>query len=390
MSDKTRKLLAWLLVVVAIVVAGFLGVTYPIPEPPNIQVMGDGDSHFTNLVASGDITAGDDLVVTDDSTLGGDIALTGNLAVGDGTPTVTQDGEDAYVEGQFEVDGEAQFDGAIDANSTVTIAGATTLASDLTVSPDATGGNQGAKNEINGLPRIKMVALSSMTNGSTETTSYMDDSPTGEYAPIDADVTEAEGSGDSVYRIGASSYKASFADTAEADDGFKRTITGDDLEDNESIGFWIYSDTALSAGDLQIMLTDDGGTRNYDIGAVASANVWTWVEVDISSLAGGTGDTVTEFGITLTSAGATNLGAFVIYVDGVWKWDADDEEDLGNAILQDGVLSVLSITTAQDQANTPAMLTENTDFFVHYESGNDYIVTVTDQSANSGVAMVAY
>lgn len=39
--------------------------------------------------------------------------LTGNLKVGDGTPTVTLDGEDAYVEGTLEVDGAARFDGSV-------------------------------------------------------------------------------------------------------------------------------------------------------------------------------------------------------------------------------------------------------------------------------------
>lgn len=54
--------------------------------------------------------------------------VTGNLAVGNGVPTVAQDGEDAYVEGGFEVDGAARFDGAITAISTIT--GQNTLALD--------------------------------------------------------------------------------------------------------------------------------------------------------------------------------------------------------------------------------------------------------------------
>jgi len=48
-----------------------------------------------------------------------DNAFSGSIAIGDGSPSVAQDGEDLYVEDQFEVDGEARFDGAIDANSTV-------------------------------------------------------------------------------------------------------------------------------------------------------------------------------------------------------------------------------------------------------------------------------
>lgn len=42
---------------------------------------------------------------------------TGNLKVGNGTPTVVQDGEDAYVEGTLEVDGASRFEGAITATS---------------------------------------------------------------------------------------------------------------------------------------------------------------------------------------------------------------------------------------------------------------------------------
>lgn len=36
-----------------------------------------GDSNFTNVVASGDITAGDDLTVTDDASVGGNLSVTG-------------------------------------------------------------------------------------------------------------------------------------------------------------------------------------------------------------------------------------------------------------------------------------------------------------------------
>jgi hypothetical protein len=33
---------------------------------------------------------------------------------------------------------------------------------------------------------------------------------------------------------------------------------------------------------------------------------------------------------------------------------------------------------------------EWTDFFVHYESGNDFVVWITDQSAAFPMALVAY
>ena len=42
-----------------------------------------------------------------------DVSAGGDLKIGDGTPDVIQDGEDAYVEGTLEVDSAARFDGAI-------------------------------------------------------------------------------------------------------------------------------------------------------------------------------------------------------------------------------------------------------------------------------------
>ena len=45
----------------------------------------------------------------------------GDLIVGAGTPSVTQNGEDAYVTGTFEVDGASEFDGAVDFDSSIVI-----------------------------------------------------------------------------------------------------------------------------------------------------------------------------------------------------------------------------------------------------------------------------
>ena len=70
--------------------------------------------------------------------------LTGNLAVGNGTPSTTQDGEDAYVEGMFEVDGGAAFAGNLYANAaivttTLTLASATVWITDAgIIAPSAT------------------------------------------------------------------------------------------------------------------------------------------------------------------------------------------------------------------------------------------------------------
>lgn len=65
--------------------------------------------------------------------------VTGNLIVGDGSPgTASMDGEDAYINGQIEVDGAAQFDGAVTMASTLALTGTLTGAGNVTLD-DGTG-----------------------------------------------------------------------------------------------------------------------------------------------------------------------------------------------------------------------------------------------------------
>jgi len=76
-----KKWIAWILV--ALVIFGvntYLGVSYPIPEPPAEAIVELGTTHFTDLEAE-DITATDDLTVTDDAAVGGDLGVTGDLGL---------------------------------------------------------------------------------------------------------------------------------------------------------------------------------------------------------------------------------------------------------------------------------------------------------------------
>jgi len=66
--------------------------------------------------------------------------LGGNFKVGNGTPDVTQDGEDAYIEGTLEVDGAARFDGAVTAASLTVTAALTANGSITGDGGDALGG----------------------------------------------------------------------------------------------------------------------------------------------------------------------------------------------------------------------------------------------------------
>ena len=332
-----------------------------------------------------------------------DIEWLGFSSFGNGTPDGVTDGtaEDVYVEGGLEVDLVIYADGAIDADSTLDVAGgitagstlnvtgATTLASDVTLSADTTGGNALAKNEFIGLPRVTLVALGEGTNGTTETTSYMDDTPTGEWTEDDAGTNLVLSADASYYRTGAASLKIAFTDVVDGD-GCTGTAGGQDsLADNESIGFWIYSDVAITSGDFNLTIDDSDGTdQSYDIGAV-TANAWVWREVNIAACDANC-DTMDNIKIVATSQGGTNLTAANIYIDGMYKWDSADEEALGQAIVQDGVLAVLGVVTAAGEANTQLAQVEYTDYFVHYESGADFIVWITDESATSSMAMIAY
>lgn len=271
-----------------------------------------------------------------------------------------------------------------DATGTVAL---TTQAVDMTLTEDETGGNAGAKTEYIGLPRIKLIGGGQGTNPGNQTIVLADDSPEGEFAPIDASVTEAAEV--ALYRVGAGSYKMTWAaDAAENDGVIDAALFGNvSLEDQESIGLWLYSTVALAAGDLQIVIKDDApADRKFNIPAVPTANRWRWVEVDISSLDAGTGDVCSDFSITMTAQGAaaaTLDSGFVLYFDTGYAWDAVDEEALGVDIFYDGVLGVTNTETG-------AALVEYTNYFVHYQTGTDAIVYIDDQSAADIVILAAY
>lgn len=88
MSDGTKKLVGWAIVVAAIVGAAFLGVRFPVPEAPD-PGMGALEEFFT---LGEETRAGfrpiqmRALNVAQDLTVGGDTTLTGGLAVGAGYP----------------------------------------------------------------------------------------------------------------------------------------------------------------------------------------------------------------------------------------------------------------------------------------------------------------
>lgn len=413
-----------------------------------------GDTNFTNVVASGDLTAGDDVIVGDDLTFtaGGliDVAGGADAVVLDddddtsisaptddqidvelggadifvlkdwGTTVVTTDTTENLLEiidttnvmtagtnslAALNIDlgignstgGTNNIYGILidgitaDAQNTETAisigAGwdtALDLAGDVTISAESTGGNLGAKSEFIGLPRIKMVAMGAGTNPITQTIAWMDDTPIGEWAPISTTVVEANST--TLVKYGTNAYQTTWSADAVATHGFKDAALGGNasFEDMESVGILVRSDTAWAAGDLTLVLTDDGGAQTFDIPALTATDVWTWLEVNITALDAGTGDVISDVAILMSAQGEAALGAFVAVWDIMYTWDAADEEDLGVEILQDGVLSVVD---PADGTN----LVELTNYIVHLESGsNTHIVWITDESAAYNLALIAY
>ncbi len=72
------------------------------------------------------------------------------------------------------------------------------------------------------------------------------------------------------------------------------------------------------------------------------------------------------------------------YFDGIWKWDTANENALSLDVYEEGVFSVMSIVKATGGNRVPILEVEGTDYFVHYEAGNDFLVSTTDLS-NDGL-----
>lgn len=81
LNEKQRKFLGWLVVAAAITLAGYLGFTHPLPEPPE-DIIQLGTTHFGSLELEDDLTVTDDGTIGDDLTVAGDLTVTGNINQG--------------------------------------------------------------------------------------------------------------------------------------------------------------------------------------------------------------------------------------------------------------------------------------------------------------------
>lgn len=275
-----------------------------------------------------------------------------------------------------------------DANLDVTAIRNLTLTGDVVVSAPTSGGDAGERNTLTANINMATFAFGTMTNGSTETIALFDDTPAGECAQVGGQTVTDDSS---VVRVGTNSLKLAFEATPSTDEGVDCTISNDNFESNESIGFWFRTDTALTAtGDLYLELDDDGGTDvQFDFPTVSTINQWTWIELDISTCA--TCDIVNGVKIFVDTTGATTLAGANVWFDFMYKWDADDEEAIGVDLIQDGVIGVVTWIAADggSQVHDTTGKVENTDFFINYQSGNDSWVTLADLSTFTGFVLMA-
>lgn len=272
--------------------------------------------------------------------------------------------------------------------ATVNLSKKLTVATDITVTSDATGGDAGARSEIQGKGKFHIQALGDGTNGSTETVSLMDDTPSSGGTPqwdalenSAADVTVSDYS--TVYRVGSNSLRVVYGATAGVGDGITANLTDDDWGSNESVGGWIMSSVALSAGDLILGCYDSTTVHVEDVPAVPVADVWTWVEINIAA------DNCDMDTVRIV-AGTTAIISQTIYYDGWYKWDADDEESLGENLVQDGVAAVTGVLVGATSTSTTSNRTEHTDYFINYQSGDDVLVWIADHSGTSNIAYIFY
>jgi len=256
-----------------------------------------------------------------------------------------------------------------------------------TINLAAPSGDLGDRPMFGGIPNIKMVALGTGADGTDSVVRYIaDDDP---HLAWTEDNCTAETDADH-WRQPGNCLKVSFPDNAAAGEGITNDIAQVDMEGDKAIGFWIYPEVDLEDGDLVLQVVDDtSGAVDFDVPA-SWAHMWNWVEVDITSLAGGAGNEIEEVKILLSSDGADALANYAIWLDAMFKWAEAAEEDLDDEFYLDGIIAVWAHVTGHGEANTPLLLEEWTNYFALVDGGViTHIVWITDQSTTSGMLLGA-
>jgi hypothetical protein len=275
----------------------------------------------------------------------------------------------------------------------IVLDGTISVASDVVVAPTetATFGAPNAffdtpanLNQYVGIPRLNVTQLGDGIADGTSTTELI--TPlAGTCAVITAGVDVDDST---LFITDAASYKYTGASTAADNDGFDCDVTGPTAGDStDSIGFWFRSDTALTAGTLDVSLLDgasvEGGPINMP--AITVVDEWQWIEIDLGSSCDSDCTGIDGWFMQVTTAGAatSEMDGTVLHIDSGAIWLDTAEATIGD-VQVGGVISVSVAAVAAGSDNTTSELVEYTDYIVNYQTGADVLVFITKQDDNYG------
>jgi hypothetical protein len=162
-----------------------------------------------------------------------------------------------------------------------------------------------------------------------------------------------------------------------------RTVGSVDWHLSDTFGMWVFSDTALASGDVQFVINATTGGLQYINLPAITPGVFQWIELAKGAV---TCADVIGYGFRRHAAKVFNL-----YVDNMVRFAAAQTSVLGavplatnydNASVITTSPNIMMFPTAAGSANTPAVLTEGTDYIVGVDAKR--IIFKTDQSANTG------
>jgi hypothetical protein len=256
------------------------------------------------------------------------------------------------------------------------------------VAPEtASGGNAGRLFEFVAIPRIAPFSINpGKTNTGTTNVDFGDsETPNADWVAT-TNVTDSTTA--ITYRKGTTALKLEVGASPEDGNGADCALTtgNQDWSDitDATFGLWMRCTQTTGGDEWVLEITDSvAGATEVAIPALTVADHWTWLEVPIGAVADASKDVITSIALDLTATGATNFAAGGdCFFDGMWKWDTANENALSLDVYEEGVFSVMSIVKATGGDRIPKLEVEDTDYFVHYEAGDDFLVSITDLSAD--------
>jgi hypothetical protein len=307
---------------------------FTISNDGNVVVYGTSDLRGNVANSTGTLTLNDDVSVA------GTTALAGNVSVGGGYGTT---------------------------GCSITSAGV--LSCDGAITSDA---------GFIGMPRMKYVGVG-VYDGTATTEVLVDDTPDGEWSALGGNTGTITVTADAtIYKAGSKSLKLAFGSDVVPTDGVESAGPNGDWTTSKSIGFWVYADSAFTAAQLTLYLTDATDPATFNTCAYATPDEWLYCEVDISSLSGTQGDLVTD--ISFLVAGDFPVPS-VVYIDEMVRWTAADEVSLTVDAAGDlGFINATALTS----------LTRGVDYTIAWRTGVDYFVFIADLDPDGAYGWVAY